>query len=309
MPYFLGVNFRRKAFSLVELIVVVSIIGILISLLLPAIQNARESARRMSCSNNLHQIGIALHSYDHAQKRLPPGWLVTDLSYPAATAKDNHGWAWSAMLLPFIEQRPLDSGFVNIKLPISDDRNKVARTNSLAVYICPSHGRVGLFTLNGTNRCGGLPLAELAVSDYVGVTGKSTREVPLSGCSSTFWSNEEAVFEFTQSISFRDISDGVSQTVMVGERSCEPYPSAWSGALPEGELARHRVLGLMDSPPTAAAVAETENVEFASFHPGGSQFLLADGAVRMVGVEIDPALFRALCTRSGGETVAAFFND
>ena len=309
MPYFLGVNFRRKAFSLVELIVVVSIIGILISLLLPAIQNARESARRMSCSNNLHQIGIALHSYDHAQKRLPPGWLVTDLSYPAATAKENHGWAWSAMLLPFIEQRPLDSGFVSIKLPISDDRNKVARTNSLAVYICPSHGRTGVFTIEGDFRCHCGPLTDLAVSDYVGVTARSAHEVPISSCTSVFWPSEEAVFGFTESVTLRDISDGISQTAIVGERSSEPFPSAWAGSLPKGQFARQRVLGLMDSPPTTAAVAETENAEFASFHPGGSQFLLADGAVRMVGVEIDPALFRALCTRSGGETVAAFFND
>ncbi len=308
MPSSLGVRFYRKAFSLVELIVVVSIIGILISLLLPAIQNARESARRMSCSNNLHQIGVALHSYNQAQKRLPPGWLVSNKSSAASAVQNNNGWAWGAMLLPFIEQRPLDAGFVEIRLPIGDDRNEISRTNSLAVYRCPSHGCVGVFTLasNLSTYCGESSSTDLAIADYVGVT--AAREV-AGKCNPMFHPSEEAVFGFTQSIAFRDIADGISQTVMVGERSCEPYPSAWAGALPEGEHARSRVLGMMDSPPQSAAIAEVENVEFASYHLGGSQFLLADGAVRMVDVEIDPALFKGICTRSGGETVAEFFNE
>ena len=309
MPSRRGAISRRKAFSLVELIVVVAIIGILISLLLPAIQHARESARRMSCSNNLHQIGVALHSYHQAQKRLPPGWLVVDLSAPDAASQDSTGWGWSAMLLPFIEQAPLDDGFVDTRLGIDDDRNKFSRTTPIAVFRCPSDTNQGVFTLTGTNRCGGSPLTDLATADYVGVTARSSREVPIAYCASVPWSSDEAVFTFTQSATLRDITDGISQTVVVGERSCGPFPSAWAGALPEGEHARARVLGLMDSPPQPAAAIGRENVEFGSYHPAGSQFLLADGSVRMVDVEIDPALFKAICTRGGGETVAEFFVD
>ena len=302
-----GASNDRKAFTLLELIVVVAIIGVLISLLLPAIQHARESARRMSCSNNMHQLGVALHSYHQAKKRLPPGWIVTDLSAPGAKPKDDSGWAWGALLLPFIEQVPLESGFVNLQLGIQHDENQFSRTQSIAVFHCPSSGQPDIFTLTGTHRCGGMPLTDLAASDYVGVTASSSQMIPIAKCETVPWSSEDAVFAFNQSVSLRDIADGVSQTFLIGERSCQAFPSAWAGALPEGEYARGRVLGLIDTPPQAASVAERENVEFASYHPGGSQFLLADGAVRLVTVEIDPALFKALGTRNGGEPVSEFF--
>ena len=302
-----GASNNRKAFSLLELIVVVAIIGVLISLLLPAIQHARESARRMSCSNNMHQLGVALHSYNQAKKRLPPGWIVADLSAAGANPKDDAGWAWGALLLPFIEQILLDSGFVNLQLGIHHDQNQFSRTQSLAAFRCPSNGDRDLFTLTGTHRCGSIPLTDLASADYVGVTARSSRMVPIASCETVPWSSEDAVFAFNQSAALRDISDGVSQTFLVGERSCKAFPSAWAGALPEGEYARDRVLGLIDSPPQAATAAERENVEFGSYHPAGAQFLLADGAVRLVTEEIDPALFKALGTRNGGEPVSEFF--
>ena len=308
MPSRRGAPSCRRAFSLVELIVVVSIIGILIALLLPAIQTARESARRMSCSNNLHQIGVALHAYHRAQKRLPPGWIVYDLNMPGK-CPDSTGWSWGAMLLPYIEQLPLEAGFVDKRLSIGDDKNQISRTNHLAVFGCPSNGDRGIFTLTSTNKCGASSLTDLATADYVGVTAQSSHEVPIANCASALWPSDEAVFGFTQSATMRDISDGLSQTVVIGERSCKPFPSAWAGALPEGEHARDRVLGLMDSPPQTSVIAQRENVEFGSYHPAGSQFLLADGSVRMVYLEIDPALFKAICTRGGGETVSEFFLD
>ena len=306
MPSRRGVPSYHKAFSLVELLVVVSIIGILISLLLPAIQNARESARRMSCSNNLHQIGVALHSYHQAKKRLPPGWLVADLS-AGCSPQDSTGWGWATMILPFIEQASLDEGFVNIHLGIDDAENEFSRTTSIAVFRCPSDPGPSVFTLKACDRCGNSDLADLAMSDYVGVTARSSNEVPIASCASEFWSSDEAVFTFRESTTLKDIPDGLSQTVVVGERACKPFPSAWAGALPRGKFARDRVLGLMDSPPSPAGSVEKENVQFGSYHPAGSQFLLADGSVRMVGLEIDPNLFKGICTRSGGETVAEFF--
>jgi len=263
----------------------------------------------MSCANNMHQLGVALHSYHQAKKRLPPGWIVSDLSVPCMNPKDDVGWSWGALLLPFIEQTPLDSGFVNLHLGIHHDQNQFSRTQSIAVFRCPSNSNGSIFTLTGTNRCGGTPLTDLASADYVGVTARSSRMVPIASCVTVPWTSEETVFAFNQSTALRDISDGLSQTFVVGERSCNPFPSAWAGALPEGEHARGRVLGLIDQPPQAAVVAERENVEFGSYHPAGSQFLLADGAVRIVTLEIDPALFKALGTRNGGEPVSEFFLD
>ncbi|MBN2292507.1 MAG: DUF1559 domain-containing protein [Pirellulales bacterium] len=297
----------HKAFSLVELIVVVAIIGVLASLLLPAVQSARESARRMSCANNLHQLGIALHSYHEAQKHLPPGWMVSDQNAPGELLGDAPGWSWGAMLLPYVEQIPLEAGFVNLSLGISHDQNQVARTQALDVFRCPSNSNRSIFSLVGTNRCGNAPLTDLASADYVGVTANSSHMVQIARCATVPWTSDDTVFIFNKSTTLRDIADGVSQTFVVGERSCKPFPSAWAGAMPEGEHARERVLGLLDSPPLLSAADENESIEFGSYHPAGSQFLLADGAVRLVTPEIDPALFKALGTRSGGETVSEFF--
>ncbi|MEA1949879.1 MAG: DUF1559 domain-containing protein [Planctomycetota bacterium] len=302
-----GATIYRKAFSLVELIVVVAIIGVLVSLLLPAVQHARESARRMSCANNMHQLGIAMHAYHEAHKRLPPGWLISDQNTPGASLGNSPGWSWGAMLLPYVEQIPLEAGFVNLPLGISHDQNKVARTQPLAVFRCPSNSNRSIFSLVGTNRCGNAPLTDLASADYVGVTANSSRMVQIARCATLPWTNEDTVFVFNESTSLRDIADGVSQTFVVGERSCKSFPSAWAGSMPEGKHARERVLGLIDAPPQAAAVDESESIEFGSYHPAGAQFLLADGAVRLVTLEIDPALFRALGTRRGGEPVSEFF--
>ena len=299
-------SFRRQAFSLVELLIVIAVIGLLVAMLLPALSGARESARRMSCSNNLRQIGIAVHSYHETHKRLPPGWIVDDPNAPSCGAT---GWGWAAKLLPHMDQVPLALSIADFKLDIADPKNQVARTDFIASYRCPSNPNRSVFTQPPSGRCGGKPSADLASSDYVGVTARSSRMVPTGGCTSLNWSSEDTVFAFNQSAGLRDIADGISHTFIIGERSCKPFPSAWAGAVPTGEHARARVLGLIDSPPQSAATVDREYVEFGSYHPAGSQFLTADGAVRMVYLEIEPALFRDLCTRGGGELVTAFFAD
>ena len=120
----------RNAFTLVELLVVIAIIGILVGLLLPAVQAAREAARRMSCQNNMHNIGIALHNYHAAMGQFPYGWV-------ASNGHDEPGWGWAKALLPFLEQDNV-VGIIDDRFPIELAQHEQARMTSLDIYICPS---------------------------------------------------------------------------------------------------------------------------------------------------------------------------
>ena len=128
----------RKGFTLVELLVVIAIIGILKALLLPAVQAAREAARRMSCSNNLKQIGLALHNYHDSFKRFPPGWRGYDRVTGGPFWLGEPGWGWASALLPHLEQNTVSDALIRFELPITDPANARARVKHLAVFRCPS---------------------------------------------------------------------------------------------------------------------------------------------------------------------------
>ena len=129
---------RRKGFTLVELLVVIAIIGILVALLLPAVQAAREAARRMSCQNNLKQVGLALHMYHDSNQRWPAGWLGIN---PVTRGDDwlgDPGWGWAAAILPYMEQKNVSEAMVHFELPTHDPMNKAVREKILTVFRCPS---------------------------------------------------------------------------------------------------------------------------------------------------------------------------
>ena len=136
---------RIRGFTLVELLVVITIIGILIALLLPAVQAAREAARRMQCSNNLKQIGLALHNYHTAIGCFPPGYIsaYTAPGYDASggynTGDTGPGWGWGAMILPYLEQGNVWSQ-IHFNLDIKDPNNAASEPTSLPVFLCPSDG-------------------------------------------------------------------------------------------------------------------------------------------------------------------------
>ena len=157
---------RRYAFTLVELLVVIAIIGILISLLLPAIQAARETARRMACCNNLKQIGLALHLYYDANHKLPPGWTSYDPQSRQPYALGEPGWGWASRILPFMEFQSLAKNGIHYNLPLSDSSNQVARLTVIPEFCCPSDAIQKTFV--DPDDPGHV---EMATGNYVGVFG------------------------------------------------------------------------------------------------------------------------------------------
>ncbi len=298
---------RPKAFTLVELLVVITIIGILIALLLPAVQAAREAARRMSCTNNLKQIGLALHIYHDAHKTLPPGWLAFDPGTGQPHWFGQPGWAWSAMILPYLEQTSVYKNLIHFDLPITDPANAQAKVLPLAVFRCPSDTGDNTFVLQGGGPyvgSGTFTPVELAPGNYIGVFGtKDFHYVCPEGVADYNGCVGTGSFYLNRGVRFRDITDGLSQTLIVGERSSKLAPSTWVGVVTGGQHGVARVAGVATYPPNS----EDEPVQyfhnFSSRHPSGTNFLSADGSVRMITETIDKAAYHALCTRDGGDIV------
>jgi prepilin-type N-terminal cleavage/methylation domain-containing protein len=308
----------RGGFTLVELLVVVAIIATLLGLLLPAVQSARESARATSCKNNIRQAGLALHHLHDHHQRLPAGWRgVVQGHDPAEAADDVPGWGWAADILPQLEADSVHR-LVDFTTPIHDPanatRNQSVRETVIPAFVCASDTRGpsesgGLFGIgtddgedetlvNGVeyHQVDGGPFAALcriAKSNYVGVYGTTeVDEAPADG---------DGVFFRNSAIGFRDIADGLSKTAMVGERSARLGGSTWAGVVTGAKAQRVRTVGIADHTPNHP---HGHFDDFSSGHPTGVHFLMADGSVRRIGDAIDESVYRALCTRSGGELTA-----
>ncbi len=312
---------NRSAFTLVELLVVIAIIGVLVSLLLPAVQAAREAARRMSCRNNLKQLSLALHNYELSHRKFPPGRLPFPFVFSP-----------QAQLLPYVEQGNVQNllNFSNPPLtfgsfPHAAANEAVAKT-PLELFLCPSDAlRV--------------PGSDFGAVNYPASTG--------SGLVNNGSINAaDGVIFAVSTIGFRDITDGTSQTIVFSE-SILGNGSNSTGALPLDRV-RQTIELTAGTPTTPAACApggstlwsgqrgsKWINGHFAdtlynhfyppnsetpdcnnghhnyaltaarSFHPGGVNAALCDGSVQFVQESIDLTVWRALATRSGGEPNAA----
>lgn len=290
-----------SGFTLVELLVVIAIIGILVALLLPAVQMAREAARRMHCSNNLKQIATGLHLYHDVHNALPAGWSSFDHG-------DEPGWAWGAKILPFLEQGNVYKSAVNLNVPVCEHENATARSLVLSVFRCPSDAGDDLFEMHESDHHHGgahdhedehdheFPIT-MPVGNYIGVFGTDDLHQAIEHGdgkgNGTFYRNSY--------VAFSDIKDGLSNTLIVGERSSRIAPSTWLGVVPGGEHAQGRVIAAGHDVPNSAEDEESFH-NFSSEHPVGSNFALGDGSVRLVSETIDPTVYRAACTRNGGET-------
>ena len=301
---------RRNAFTLVELLVVIAIIGILIALLLPAVQAAREAARRMACTNNLKQIGLALHNYHDTHRTLPIGWLGFDAA-GTANFEGNPGWAWSTRILPFLEQQPLYED-IDMNAPIVAAGNAQASLTVVPTFLCPSDVGKDVFELMNAideENQGTTAVATVAKSNYPGVFGtQDMHAVCEPGAPAYNGCQGNGIFYLNRTVGFRDITDGLSSTFMVGERWSKWIQSTWTGVVPDGWHAPARVVAVASDefPPNSEANVEQQTHNFSSFHPAGTNFLLCDGHVQMLSETIDLQIYIALCTRAGGETVGEY---
>ena len=323
MTPFLG-GFRdrqsaRRAFTLIELLVVIAIIAVLIALLLPAVQSAREAARRISCFNNLKQIGIALHNYHDVHNAFPPGY-ASNWKRDAGdegTAEDDigHGWGWASMILPQMEQRNVYNA-INFGLTMTYPANDTAQLLRINGYLCPSDNPKPLVPVRDEENT--RTVYTVGSANYVGSFGTGEiGEAPGRG---------DGLFFRNSHVSFRDITDGSSQTFAIGERSHDLSYVTWTGRAiggwlfttasfeggrnkfnPDPEESFTMVLGpigtenLPRTPNYPAAHVE----DYRSWHPGGVNFLFGDGSVRFIKNQISEPIYQALATRAKGEILSA----
>lgn len=302
---------RRTAFTLIELLVVIAIIAVLVGLLVPAVQKVRDSAARMQCSNNLKQIGTAFHNYHSHFKRFPTGFASK------ANAVDGPslgpGWGWGAHLLPYLEQDALYAQIAFGK-DISDPANSAARSTSVPVFLCPAdRPTTASFTVKNA---GGSAICDVAFANYVGMAGNNE----VTGFPDTS-NGKPGILLRNSRVRVLDITDGTSNTVLVGERCSIKSPqTTWVGAVtgasvaplnPTYENEGPGILCLTNS--GSAQDARTPNnplehvEDSSSLHAAGVNFLFGDGSVRSILYGLDPAIWAALATRAGGEQIGLDF--
>jgi prepilin-type N-terminal cleavage/methylation domain-containing protein/prepilin-type processing-associated H-X9-DG protein len=293
---------HTNGFTLIELLVVIAIIGVLIGLLFPAVQKVREAANRVSCLNNLKQIGLALHNCHDSQGSFPSGYVCRPQADPTYTAP---GWGWAALLLPYIEQDNLYRQ-INLTLPVEDPSNLAARTTAAKMYVCPSDRSSGLFTVYSDTDA---PLAQAMTNSYAACFGALVEisEEPDQG---------NGMFYRNSHVRIADITDGTSNTIAVGERAALFTQTAWAGAVTGGTTrvtpgAPTSSSAVEDAPtqPLAHTGSHTLNDpssdpdDFFSPHTGAAMFLFADGSVRPVRFGVRLGVLQALSTRAGGEVI------
>ena len=325
-------NHKSQAFTLVELRVVIAIIGILIGLLLPAVQAAREAARRMQCANNLKQIGLAAHSFHEARGFLPPARVID-----AIRRREQMGATWAVFILPYIEQQAA-ADLWDMKKSYYNQTAE-ARQIAPAVYYCPSRRRPPALSIQGDSlNPSAAPGQNIpgALGDYAGVCGDYGGIIfPSQELKPCCYGFEGALGQPNASngvivsvhgdydrgsegnaggLSFAHIRDGSSNTLMFGERHVNrdgfgyrvrdgqvygdgsiyngDHNSFYAPAGPGFGLARGA-----EHPPGAP--------RFGSYHPGVCQFVFADGSVRALGVSISETVLQLLAVRDSGQPIPA----
>ncbi len=254
----------RQAFTLVELLVSLAIIGVLVGLLLPAVQFAREAARQTTCRNHQHQIGLALHSYHNTYRSLPIG----SVEHRFFGMPERKQFAWSAFLLPFIEQQSLYES-VDFDVPYDHSANEVAAAVDVETYLCPT--AISKKRVRGEISYGGL-FGERIVDRRP----------------------DDGVFLYDQKIAFRDCQDGLSYTIATGEDVLGP-DSEWING---GNV-------FVQSHPINDPTVWVGDNEIRSLHPAGAMVLFVDGSVQVLNESIDKVILGQMITRANHEFIPA----
>lgn len=290
---------KKTGFTLVELLVVIAIIGVLIALLLPAVQAAREAARRARCTNNLKQIGLGMQNHHDVNNEFPVGYEWSS------------GWSWGVLILPYIEQNnlyktlnPANSG------PLATySLSPIPIQTKLDGFLCPSDIapdlNINRHLWSGVGDSG--TEMEAASASYVGVQGFGTQNpgevtTPASSAAANgvlWW----------EPVGFRDITDGSSNTLQVGERcwkrgTVTTNSSVWSATTP-GNAHRHSTLASVESS-NGREVNGSHGNSFSSLHPTGAQFVFSDGSVHFLSETINFTTLQYLAQRNDGQVVGEF---
>ena len=302
----------RRAFTLIELLVVIAIIAVLVGLLLPAVQKVREAAARTQCVNNLKQMGLALHNYHDANSCFPPGYLSTQ-NYLDGATDTAPGWGWGTFLLPYLEQGNLYAQ-LNLTQPITAG---TPIQTVLKMYLCPSDT---------------VPPSAFMVQDVVGAPLMLAAPSSYSACcggdeTDTADPSGKGVFYRNSHTKITDITDGSSQTVLIGERAGTNALGVWVGAINKGVIQRGQSNpnpGTSISPAACLVLSHNHLIncfgdadggldDFSSNHTGGANILFGDGSVHFIktiksdnsdgSYTADSLIFQAMGTRAGGEVV------
>ena len=284
---------RHRGFTLIELLVVIAIIGVLIALLLPAVQAAREAARRGQCLNHLKQVGIALHGYHDLYGTLPMGYAHVD-------GYGRGGFGWGTAILAQVEQRPLFDA-VNFDLPLWHEANTTTSVVPISYYLCPSD----------ETSAGGFLEREgfrYAMGSYAASFGPGDMD---------FGDPEDrrGLFSRNSATKFAAVTDGLSQTMAVGERHNGRFTvlssgghlvaeTVWPGGIKQEPDDDHGHTTLFQAGHTPTSL-QMDDRDAASRHPEVVNFLFGDGSVRPLKRSINLDVYRALSTRAGGEAIGA----
>lgn len=294
---------KKRGFTLVELLVVIAIIGILVALLLPAVQKAREAAQRVHCKNNLRQIGLGMLNYESARRAFPPG--------QKKFCQGCEEFGWSAFFLPFIEEPAIHSQ-INFEANLTSQENRLAFSAPISSYICPStstralgrtENSIGVFPANPN----GLPASKgggFACIDYFGINGPGDDQLDPSG--KRYGPNRGVLLDLmgdqieARKIRMKQIVDGTTKTILVAESTGRANEGAkLKGSWGSGQNTAEVDFGVNFNEEPDVALRKKD--EIYSDHEGGAHVLYCDGSVFMLNDDVDLPVLFASCTRNGKE--------